>query len=127
MFVNTHFDNSGVNKDPSALLFNERIAALAKDIPMVVTGDFNTTALDKRYRHLVGGDNNIPYLQNTFDLINHETVDIQSHPNSLSDHIFTGGPCKAHTDNWFIDHRPLKNGQRMSDHLAILAKIHFAT
>ena len=36
MFVNTHFDNSGVNKDPSALLFNERIVALAKDIPMVV-------------------------------------------------------------------------------------------
>ena len=126
MFVNTHFDNSGVNKDPSALLFNAHIVALSKDIPMIVTGDFNTTAQDKRYRQLVGDDHNLPHLQNTFDLINHETVDSQSHPNSLSDHIFTGGPCKAHTDNWFIDHRPLKNGQRMSDHLPILTKIHFA-
>jgi endonuclease/exonuclease/phosphatase family metal-dependent hydrolase len=125
MFVNTHFDNAGANKEPSAILFRERIAKLAKAIPMIVTGDFNTTATTERYRRLTGTDDSKSLLQNAYTLANNPTVERNQHPDMRIDHILAGGPCKVKADKWFIDPRPLKNGQRMSDHDPIVTRLHF--
>jgi len=125
MFVNTHFDNAGANKEPSAILFREQIAKLAKGMPMIVTGDFNTTATTERYRRFTGADDNPPLLRNAYELAGKPPTATEFHPDRRIDHILAGGPCKVKAEIWFIDPRPLKNGQRMSDHDPIVARLRF--
>ncbi len=125
MFVNTHFDNAGGNKDPSAILFYDRITQLAKGLPMIVTGDFNTTGDHERYRRLIGADKPVRLLQNIYLLAGQPAVAPDLHPKKRIDHIFAGGPCYEKAGNWFIDPQPLKNSERMSDHFPILARISF--
>ncbi len=51
---NTHFDNVGaVAKTESVPLLASRIAAIAPDIPVVLTGDFNSTEGSEIYNNLV--------------------------------------------------------------------------
>jgi endonuclease/exonuclease/phosphatase family metal-dependent hydrolase len=127
MFVNTHFDNASKNKDPSAVLFRERIASLAKGLPMVVTGDFNTKANTERYFRFSGIKEIPPLLKNVYDLVSAGTPSLASHPDNLIDHILVGGPCKAEADSWVVDTRPLKSGRPMSDHNLIFAKLRFSS
>ncbi len=48
---NTHFDHVGkVAREKSALLMMERIAAIAADAPVILTGDFNCTETEAPYR-----------------------------------------------------------------------------
>ncbi|HMN88539.1 MAG TPA: endonuclease/exonuclease/phosphatase family protein [Saprospiraceae bacterium] len=48
---NTHFDHVGkVAREQSAHLMMERIAAIAADAPVVLTGDFNCTETEAPYR-----------------------------------------------------------------------------
>ncbi|MDP2904607.1 MAG: endonuclease/exonuclease/phosphatase family protein [Methylovulum sp.] len=125
MFVNTHFDNAGVNKEPSATLFRNQLAVLAKGIPMIVTGDFNTTATTERYRRFTGADENPPVLRNAYAPASDASVAAKFHPDQRIDHILVGGPCPVKTELWFIDPRPLKNGQPMSDHDPVFARLRF--
>ena len=125
MFINTHFDNASGNKDPSAILFYERITQLAKGLPMIVTGDFNTTGDSERYRRIIGADKPVQLLQNTYVLAGQPKVAPALNPDKRIDHIFAGGPCHAKADHWIIDPQPLKKGERMSDHLPILADVQF--
>ena len=125
LFVNSHFDNAGANKEPSASLFRERIARLARDIPMVVTGDFNTTADTERYRRFSGIDAKPPLLENAYTLAGSPAVAAALHPDRRIDHILAGGPCGVVAEQWLLDTRPLKNGQMMSDHDALFASLRF--
>lgn len=126
MYVNTHFDNAGANKDPSAVLFRERVASLAKSLPMIVTGDFNTTAHEQRYGIFTGADSQPPLLTNAYTLAHSPQVADALHPDRRIDHIFVGGPCKVEAEQWLIDTRPLKNGLPMSDHDPLVAKLLFS-
>ena len=125
MFVNTHFDNAGVNKEPSATLFRGRIAALSRGLPIIVTGDFNTTARAARYRRFTGADLQPPLLENAYTLAHSPPVDAAVHPDQRIDHILVGGPCKAEAEQWLINTRPLKNGLPMSDHDPVFARLRF--
>ncbi|MDD5274250.1 MAG: endonuclease/exonuclease/phosphatase family protein [Methylovulum sp.] len=125
VYVNTHFDNAGVNKDPSAILFRDRIASLAKGLPIIVTGDFNTTAQEARYQNIIGANETPPLLTNAYTLAHSPPVDAALHPDKRIDHIFVGGPCQAEAEQWLIDTRPLKNGLPMSDHDPVFAKLKF--
>lgn len=125
LFVNTHFDNSGANKEPSSTLFHDRIASLAKGMPIIVTGDFNSTAKTGRHRRFTGADQNPPLLRNAYMLANSPPVAAEVHPDSRIDHILAGGPCQVVADSWSIDQRPLENGQAMSDHDPVLASLRF--
>ena len=127
MFVNTHFDNDGKNKEPSATLFRERIAKLAKEMPMVVTGDFNTRANTERYVRFTGSDDNPPLLKNAYYLVGDTRVHLRPNPKRLIDHILVGGPCKILTDQWLVDQRLLKNGKPMSDHHPVFASLRFSS
>jgi endonuclease/exonuclease/phosphatase family metal-dependent hydrolase len=125
MFINTHFDNSDANKEPSATLFRKEITKLAQGIPMIVTGDFNSTMITERYRRFTGADVNPPLLNNAYALSDKPSADATFQPDELVDHILVGGPCKASANQWLIDQRPLQNGQRMSDHDPIVAQLQF--
>jgi endonuclease/exonuclease/phosphatase family metal-dependent hydrolase len=49
--VNTHFDHVGVKaREESAKLILEKIASIAKDAPVVLTGDFNCNETEAPYR-----------------------------------------------------------------------------
>lgn len=125
LFVNTHFDNASVNKEPSATLFRERIAMLAKSLPVIVTGDFNSRADTERYRRLTGSKDNPPLLSNAYTLAGEPTVDSTLHPDNRFDHILAGGPCKVRAAAWRIDTRPMKNGKAMSDHDPVISQLIF--
>ncbi len=127
MFVNTHFDNASKNKDPSAILFRERIAALASGLPMIVSGDFNTTANTERYFRFTGSHELPALLKNTYDLVKPPLTVSESHPDKLIDHILAGGPCKIDVEQWLVDARPLNNGQPMSDHNPVFARLNFSS
>ncbi|MFI3185511.1 MAG: hypothetical protein QX198_05970 [Methylococcaceae bacterium] len=126
MFVNTHFDNASKNKDPSASLFRQRITALVAGVPMIVSGDFNTTANTERYLRFTGSKEQPPLLENTYDMANKPLGDSVSHPDKLIDHILAGGPCNVAAEQWLVDTRPLKNGQPMSDHNPVFAQLKFS-
>ena len=53
LFVNTHFDHVGKEAMRNAAhLISQRIKALAKGLPVILTGDFNVTADSEPYRIL---------------------------------------------------------------------------
>jgi endonuclease/exonuclease/phosphatase family metal-dependent hydrolase len=127
MFVNTHFDNAGKNKEPSAVLFHDRIARLTAGLPMIVSGDFNTTANTERYNRFTGKNEHQQLLENTYDISENQPVgESKSHPDQLIDHILAGGPCKVEVDQWLVDTRKLKNGQPMSDHNPVFVRLNFS-
>ena len=66
---NTHFDNVGVKaKHESVPLLASRIAKIAPDIPVVLTGDFNTTEGSEIYENLVScGLKNTKLLAEKYD------------------------------------------------------------
>ncbi len=125
IFVNTHFDNASVNKEPSATLFYQQLTKLAQTLPVIVTGDFNTPASTERYDRLSGAKDLPPLLQNAYQLAGEPVVQPSLHPNQRIDHIFAGGACRATAESWLIDPRPLKNGQRMSDHDPLVSRLRF--
>ncbi len=125
MFVNTHFDNASVNKEPSATLFRARIAALTSTLPMVVTGDFNTTGDSERYTRFSGVNAQPVLLSNAYTLAGAPQVAKAVHPDNRIDHIFAGGPCHVEARDWQLDTRPLQNGQAMSDHDPITVQLQF--
>ncbi|MFA5983222.1 MAG: endonuclease/exonuclease/phosphatase family protein [Methylococcaceae bacterium] len=125
LYVNTHFDNASVNKEPSASLFRERIASLSHFMPIIVTGDFNTRGDTERYRRLTGLDTTPVLLENAYQLAHAPVVEASVHPDQRIDHILVGGPCLAEAKAWLIDERPLQNGQMASDHGLVFSEIQF--
>ena len=138
LFANTHFDNNGPNKEPSATLFRERITALAQGMPLIATGDFNSNGTTDRYHRFTGADQEPPLLQNVFTLAKKRLeaqthgpprtiapTDAMIHPDRRIDNILVGGPCSVKATKWTIDARPLKNGEHMSDHDAMIAHLQF--
>ncbi|MFZ2727455.1 MAG: endonuclease/exonuclease/phosphatase family protein [Methylococcaceae bacterium] len=125
LFVNTHFDNKGENKEPSATLFRERIALLAKSLPIIVTGDFNTEGGTERYLRFTGSQENPPLLINAYNLARQPKVAELLQPNKRIDHILAGGPCNISATDWRVDTQGLKNGQAMSDHEPIISQLSF--
>lgn len=139
LFANTHFDNASVNKEPASRLFRERITALAEGMPLVVTGDFNSPGETERYRVFSGMDATPPILPNTQAIaaskLVHEAHGASPRPlrdddeklNYLKriDHILTGGPCPVTVTSWLIDTRPMKDGDKISDHDLIAAELQF--
>jgi endonuclease/exonuclease/phosphatase family metal-dependent hydrolase len=126
LFVNTHFDNALINKESSATLFRQRIALLAKGLPIIATGDFNSNGDTERYLRLTGSKDNPPLLKNAYTLAGKPQVDDDLHPDRRIDHILAGGPCKVSANYWRVDTKPMKNGQPLSDHEPIISQLNFS-
>ncbi|MBI2417277.1 MAG: endonuclease/exonuclease/phosphatase family protein [Ignavibacteriales bacterium] len=51
---NTHLDNEGVvARLESAKLIKQKMSAICKDFPVILTGDFNTTPQSAPYQHII--------------------------------------------------------------------------
>lgn len=54
LLINTHFDHIGVEaRKKSASLLKQKAAEIAKDFPLVITGDFNCTRDDGPYKTIM--------------------------------------------------------------------------
>ncbi|MEX0600967.1 MAG: endonuclease/exonuclease/phosphatase family protein [Rhodothermales bacterium] len=121
--VNTHFDHRGEEaRARSAELILERIEMLADDLPVVLTGDFNTVESGEPYRILTGGladalaASRTPHHGPTSTWSGFEAVE----PDRRIDFIFVNNGMKV------MKHAVLSDtwGDRFpSDHLPVLAEI----
>ena len=83
-----------MNKEASSKLFRERIAPLAKGLPIIVKGDFNTTADKERYLRFTSAKENPPQLRNTHSRAYEPLVSEGLQPEKRIDHILAGAPAK---------------------------------
>ena len=57
LMINTHFDHIGVEaRKNSAALLKQKAQEIAKDLPLVITGDFNCTRQDAPYATIMDPD-----------------------------------------------------------------------
>ncbi|MBN2497303.1 MAG: endonuclease/exonuclease/phosphatase family protein [Deltaproteobacteria bacterium] len=129
-FITTHFDNNTPSQERSAPLLLERTADLA-DVPIIVTGDFNSQPTDPAYSTLVQGVDGLAF-GNTFDMV--EPFELLANrdpapayePEARIDHIFVAGPAEFTCSEWSADvylYGPLERFP--SDHRALSAEIAF--
>ncbi len=137
LYVNTHFDNNSPNKEPSAVLFSKTYGAIAKTVPMIVTGDFNTDSTTQRYKNIQGGTDGLAKFEDTMNLApnkevlntipqNHKLDDIETYidPARLIDHIFLAGPEKKEVLRWVVDATTYGNTKRLpADHPSVYAEV----
>jgi endonuclease/exonuclease/phosphatase family metal-dependent hydrolase len=131
VFVTTHFDNNAPNQEHSAPLLLERTAPWA-DLPVIVTGDFNSQPADEAYRILTQGSPGSTFrLRNAFDFAASWSVDTNQapppdyDPDSRIDHVFTAGDGADWTcPSWTADLHVYGPGSKYpSDHFPIAARL----
>jgi endonuclease/exonuclease/phosphatase family metal-dependent hydrolase len=131
LFVTTHFDNNPPSQDLSAPLLLERTEPWVAELPVVVTGDFNSQTYDPAYHVLVEGVGGSGFsLVNAQDLADAWSQDTNLEPapdydlDGRIDHIFVAdGPTSSWTSsNWVVDQNVYGDLDRYpSDHWAIAA------
>ncbi len=140
LYMNTHFDNAGINKDPTALLVNKAFGPHAKRLPIIFTGDFNTNRTENpRYHNIMYGDGTEQVFSDAMDMAaNPEQLpplgnfdnrdDRPASLDSVIDHIFLAGPGKNVVERWVIDSRRYGENQDKSqaDHPAVFAVVNLA-
>ncbi|HEV2293055.1 MAG TPA: endonuclease/exonuclease/phosphatase family protein [Tepidisphaeraceae bacterium] len=130
VFLNTHFDHLGhVARVESAKLLRDKLAELAPSLPVIITGDFNTTEDAEPYRTLVN-----PAGDDSLKLIDAYRA---AHPRRSPDEATFGGfrgirtgsriDWILHTPHWQtrsaeID-RMNKAGRYPSDHYPVRAEL----
>ena len=130
-FATTHFDNNPPNQDMSAPLFVERSRARAEQMPVILTGDFNSQPTDPAYATLTEEAGELT-LQNAFELAEVWEVDHNQavapawDPIHRIDHIFVAGAAPWRVPSWVVDlHVYGPDGLYPSDHFAMVARIEF--
>lgn len=126
---NTHFDHEGdTARMNSALLLKSKIAAIAGDVPVIVTGDFNCTRDSGPYLALVGQSGKIilsdTRYASTFRTPKPDYSYIGSEfkgvPGEIIDHIFVSQEFGIVLSK-IIEN--CKEGRCPSDHLPVVANI----
>ena len=145
VFISTHFDNNGANKVPSANLFMNRTGAWVTEhnLPVIVTGDFNSELDSDSYRILTEGTGDGFKLTNTYHMAAsprfERNSDLPEHcgcpgsdvqwDNCLIDHVFVAGPPGVtwRTTDWLVDVWQYLDGEPYfpSDHRAYVATVSF--
>jgi endonuclease/exonuclease/phosphatase family metal-dependent hydrolase len=120
IIVNTHFDHIGrVAREKSATLIKEKIAAVHQQLPVIITGDFNSEPTEAPYKTMLNGDvlklfNSRPVTesQGTFC-----TFAVNTAPCKVIDYIFYTAELTPKNYHVITDH----NGAYYpSDHLPVL-------
>jgi len=138
LYVNTHFDNNGPNKNAAAPLFAETFGLAARQIPVVATGDFNTNPTTQRYQALQGRAGDAVLFENAADLVDEKELAQAVAPDKaarteafvsldqLIDHIFVGGPGDKEVTRWVLERSVYgPDNRRPSDHPAVYAELSF--
>lgn len=142
LYMNTHFDNNTDNKEPTAVLVNSTFTPHAARLPVVFTGDFNTTHDTQRYRNLLFGlgEENVRDLYNTADLAAQKeefSITSQAGPDqpgeplatldNIIDHVFVAAPGEVKVNRWVVDRRGYgPDSKPPSDHPAVFAEVEFS-
>jgi endonuclease/exonuclease/phosphatase family metal-dependent hydrolase len=140
LYINTHFDNDGPNKEASATLVHDTFSPHAEKLPMILTGDFNTEYDTTRYHHLQFGlEGTEALFVNAADLAP-KREEIPALPGATAakpgtpipdiahiiDHIFLAGPWDKTVNRWVVDRRVYApRNQAASDHPAVFAELEF--
>jgi endonuclease/exonuclease/phosphatase family metal-dependent hydrolase len=125
---NTHFDHRGVRaRDESARLLLDRTAQMARNLPAVVTGDFNFTESSDGYKILTGNNSALRDARYISEQGHHGPTSTFNEfkaliPDRKIDYVFVKGKIRvlqhgALSDTW--------DGRFPSDHLPVLAEIVF--
>lgn len=124
LFVTTHFDNNTPSQELSAPLALERLAPMAQALPLILTGDFNSTPASTAYQILAAS------LVDTYDIAAERTFIASEDPAPLwdpeqrIDHIFLGGPTAMSADRYTVDLTRYGDPPRFpSDHWPVSATV----
>ncbi len=137
LFMNSHLDNNPLNKESSAPLIFSRFSPVSEQMPIIFTGDFNTSPTTERYNVLRKGYSENVVFHNAADITARQAECIYTAdtlpPDKLADfqhfehtidHIFLAGPVKKEVLRWVVDRNIYGEPQRQaSDHPAIFAEI----
>lgn len=132
-FVNTHFDNTSPSQEKSAPLFLERTEPLAREHPVIITGDFNSKPASQAFQTLTLGveadRKEVFSLQDTFflapsyEVLGREGDDINYDPAGRIDHIFVAGGDFS-CNRWIVDKTSYGQERKVpSDHFPIVAHV----
>lgn len=125
IFMNTHFDHVGViARKESAKLILQKAKEFAKDLPLILTGDFNVNEKNEAYFTLANSN----IVKDVYDL-----ASLKYEPNSSFngwgkslkkaeriDHIFITKPFKVHKYGILTD---TYMGKFPSDHFPVFAQL----
>ncbi len=133
VFITTHFDNNSPSQDRAVPLLLERTAPWAEEIPVIVTGDFNSQPADPAYRDLTEGLDGIGFsLSNVFDTAASWSVDTNQEPppnydlDMRIDHIFMAEGTPYECSTWAADLYVYGQDDKYpSDHWPIVARLAF--
>ncbi|MGV3589668.1 MAG: endonuclease/exonuclease/phosphatase family protein [Adhaeribacter sp.] len=123
---NTHYDHRGAfTREKSSEILVQQTAAIAGKLPMLITGDFNTTETSKPYQVLV----------NNTGLQDAKYISQTPHygPAGTSSGFWVKNPIRAKIDYIFVN-KPVQvlqhailtdqqDGRYFSDHLAVIAEV----
>ena len=126
--LNTHFDNSSQNaRDQSAILLLKKAGEIARDEPLIITGDLNDSPTSKPYKTIVENTSGLvlkdaltvsefPHHGPSFTFVGFDFIGV---PGRVIDYIFVNQKIAVTwhatiTDNW--------DGIYPSDHLPVLVE-----
>jgi len=134
VFATTHFDNNPPSQEKSVPLVLQRLGPMAKTLPLIFVGDYNSKPSSKAYKILTEGIDGKGFkLQNSFDLVGPDkwraASDVTPPPaydtTQRIDHIFVAGGTFQVSD-WVVDlTRYGEKKRRPSDHWAMIAVMTF--
>lgn len=127
IFMNTHFDHIGIEaRSESAKLILKEAQEIAKDLPLILTGDFNVNEENEAYFTLAKSG----FVKDTFDLA--EIVYVPNstfngwgnsiQPKGRIDHIFVTEPFQARKYGVLTD---TYLGKFPSDHFPVVAELYW--
>jgi endonuclease/exonuclease/phosphatase family metal-dependent hydrolase len=128
--ANTHFDHVGkVARRESSKLLLSKLNEIAKDKPVIVTGDFNSVSTNEAIKTLTN-ESNSGYLRNTHDIATlkygpdwsfHNFGRTPLNRRMIIDYIFVRGNIKANRHGIVYDVKD--NGLYLSDHNPVLCTL----
>lgn len=131
-FATSHFDPNRPNQSHSAPLMLQRTARRASDMPIIITGDFNSNPASKAYSILVQGLGDGFRLADTYEMsakkriVTNKTPKPEYNARGRIDHIFLGGKARWKVSDWAVDMSVYGEKKRYpSDHFAMVADIAF--
>ncbi|MFM1572943.1 endonuclease/exonuclease/phosphatase family protein [Helcococcus ovis] len=125
VFMNTHFDHVGINariKSSDLIINSSKLLSLAFNIPVIITGDFNTRPIDGYIDKLLNHkdfDNSFNHFKNKENTltIHNYSDEVEGQP---IDYVFTQNPIKILSSEIIRDKF---DDIFTSDHYQVLVKI----
>lgn len=127
--LNTHLDHVGVEARREGItLILDSITAMRGDLPVVVTGDFNSTPESDVVAHITGEStpNHLSDTRTSSPLVYgpawsyHEFGRLPENERVLIDYVFTGGPLSVKSYGVLAE---TLNGRWLSDHCPVLVTL----